>query len=489
MRVRPVLCLALLLTAATSVVDAATFRVTFPESAFAGQFNGRVTVFLSEKMREPRRGPDWFAPEPIFTAFVKNVRPGETMTIDDGNALGFPGKPSEVKAGEYYVQAVVDRDLGGRAIGTSPGNLYSVSAKMRVEPGAVLELTADQVVPEPKLTETERGKRVEIVSRKLSNFHGRPVRVRAAVLLPEAYATEPERKFPAIYEVSGFGGTDNGPSIRIGGRDTLKDGVPFVKVRLDASWSTGHTVFADSDNNGPWGAMLTEELIPEIERRFRLIAAPTARFVTGHSSGGWSSLWLQVRYPDFFGGVWSTAPDPIDFRDFQRMNLYASGENAYVEKGGAARPLARIGDRPVIDYRQFLAMEVPLRGEQMGSFEAVFSPRGADGSPRKIWDRKTGAVDPETAKAWRRYDIGLILRENWKELGPKLKGKLFIYMGDKDTFYLEGAVRLVQADLKRLGSDAVVEILPGDHGSLMTRELLDRIDRQMAAQFRRLNPR
>src|SRR5262249_37747890 len=150
---------------------------------------------------------------------------------------------------------------------------------------------------------------------------------------------------------------------------------------------TGHHVFADSDNNGPYGKALTEELIPHIEQTFRALGKPSARLLTGHSSGGWSSLWLQMTHPDFFGGVWSTPPDPVDFRDFQRVNIYQDA-NIFTDADGQPRPLARRNGKVIMHYQPFSDMEVVMgRGGQLQSFEAVFSPRGADSKPKPLWDR------------------------------------------------------------------------------------------------------
>jgi S-formylglutathione hydrolase FrmB len=160
----------------------------------------------------------------------------------------------------------------------------------------------------------------------------------------------------------------------------------------------------------------------------------------------------------------------------------------FKDEAGNDRPLAR--DRrgqPVIFYRTFSDMEEVMgHGGQLASFEAVFSPQGPDGRPRKLWDRRTGAIDPETAKAWQAYDINLILQRNWPALGPKLKGKIHIYMGGADTFYLEGATKLVKETLTGLGSDAIVEIVPGrDHGTLMDAGMVGRIKKEMAEQFQK----
>jgi hypothetical protein len=288
-----------------------------------------------------------------------------------------------------------------------------------------------------------------------------------------------------VYEIPGFSGNHFGALRKQNATDVA--GVEMLQVVLDPDCRWGHHVFADSDNNGPCGRALCEELIPHVEKTFRGLGAPRGRFVTGHSSGGWSSLWLQVTYPEFFGGVWSTAPDPVDFRDFQRVNIYAPKANLLFDEHGEPRPLARKGERPFIYYKPFSDMETVMgHGGQLGSFEAVFSGRGPDGQPRQLWDRKSGRIDPEVAKSWERYDIRLVLERNWKTLGPKLAGKLHIYTGSLDTFYLEGAVVLLKRSLTDLGSDAVIEVFPGrHHGNLLDRDLRARIDREMAEQFRR----
>lgn len=456
------------------------FSVTYPPEAFTGPFTGKVVVYLAQNSRQPKNAPNWFRPEPMYSQPFREVKPGEAMVVDE-KSVGFPGKLSDLKPGEYLVQAVVDRNLGGRAIGSSPGNLYSEPVRVLLDPREekTVSIVCDKVVEERKFRESENVKEVRLESKLLSKFYGRKTTLNATVSLPEEWAKEPERKFPVLYEVPGFGGR------HFGAGRTKRAGEPFIVVKLDPDCPGGHSVFADSANNGPWGKALTTELIPEIEKKYRGVGKTEARFVTGHSSGGWSSLWLQVAYPEVFGGCWSTSPDPVDFRDFQQIDIYRPGENMFKDSAGGRRPLARDGDQPTIFYKDFSDMERPIRGEQLGSFEYVFSPRGADGEPLRLWNRDTGAINKEVADAWKKYDIGLTLRTQWKTLEPKLRGKIHVYMGDMDTFYLDGAVKLLQQDMKNLKADAVIEIVPGDHGSMMTSELRARIDREMAEQFRK----
>jgi hypothetical protein len=466
------------------------FHLRFDSRITNKPFTGRVYVLLSKRpIQGVSGGFNWFHPEPTFARDVHDWQPGQVLILGK-EAMGYPVSLENLTAGTYHVQAVMDLDRGGRLFTRSPGNGYSKAVKRQLDPDktGVVNVLLDQVYKPPAFAESERIKEVKIPSKLLSAFHGEPHFLQAGVVLPASWHRDKTRRYPVVYEIPGFGGTHFSAPRRLSYTDVA--GEEMIWVVLDPSCRLGHHVFADSANNGPCGQALIEELIPAIEQRFRGWGKPSGRFVTGHSSGGWSSLWLQVTYPDFFGGVWSTAPDPVDFRDFQRVNLYQPGVSLFHDDKGNPRPLARRGDRPVLFYKGFSDMEVVMgRGGQLGSFEAVFSPRGPDGQPRRLWDRKTGAVDPEVARSWERYDIRLILERNWKELGPRLQGKLHIYMGAKDTFYLEGATRLLGKTLKNLGSDAVVEIVPDkNHGNLLDATMRQRIAKEMAQQFRRHAP-
>jgi hypothetical protein len=474
----------------SEIAAAADLRlvVRFDAAVHNEPFTGRVYLFTSNTLAEPRIGPDWFAPEPFFAQDVTNWPPGTDLVFGPETAeriLGHPRSFSEWKPGSGKIQAVIRFNPWEREIGRGPGNGFSRSQELTE--GETLSLVVDQLVPAPTFVETRRARLVSLSSVLLSEFHRRPVTMRAAVILPASYETQKSRRYPVIYTIPGFGGTHHGAS---GLKEPLAEahpqGVEFVRAILDPSCPLGHHAFADSANNGPWGQALINELLPEIDRRFRTIPQATARFLTGHSSGGWSSLWLQITYPESFGGTWSTAPDSVDFRDFQVINVYRPGENAYVAPDGSRRPIARKSKTEVALWLDdFVRMEDALGpGGQFHSFEAVFSPRGSNGKPLPLWNRQTGEIDPAVAKSWEQYDIRLVLERNWGTLGPRLAGKLHVFMGDADTFYLEGATRLLKESLERLGSDAVVEIHEGkDHRTLITTELQDRIRREMADAF------
>jgi hypothetical protein len=483
-------CLLLLVAPAVDAADAKPleFRVTFDKAVSDKPFTGRVYVMLTKADKaEPRFGPNWFKPEPIFARDVKDWKPGESLVIGTANALGFPDPLAKLPKAAYSVQAVLDLDRGERNFSTAPGNGYSKPVRQELDPASAgpVALVIDQIVAPRTFEQADRVKLAEFDSKLLSDFHKRPMKMRAGVVLPKSFAAEPKRRYPVVYEIPGFGGTHSMAHLRSGRTDVA--GVEMIWVVLDPSCRLGHHVFADSANNGPCGRALVEEFVPFIEKQYRGLGTPAARFVTGHSSGGWSSLWLQVTYPDVFGGVWSTAPDPVDFRDFQRINVYRPGVNMFVDDQGERRPIARSGGKPSLFFQPFSDMDrITGHGGQLDSFDAVFSPRGPDGKPKPLWDRDTGAVDAAVARHWEKYDIRLILENNWKALGPKLAGKLHVCVGSEDTFYLDGAVVLLKESLTKLHSDAVVEVVPGrNHGNLIDAARREQMNKEMAEVFKR----
>jgi pimeloyl-ACP methyl ester carboxylesterase len=480
---------------ARTIATAAKFEVTLDPRVASQPVSGRLYVFLSQRgTAEPRFGPDWFHPEPFFRIDVQDFRAGTSQALGD-SAAAFPDRLSRIPPGRYRAQAVLANDIYSCEPGKGVGNLFSRVVEVQLS-GQVdkLPIALDQRIEEKRFPDVKWIKEVAIKSDLLTKFHHREVIERAAVVLPAAYFEQTDRRFPVIYVVPWFGGSYREALQVFAAQPPRADEgeEDFIRVMLDGQCEWGHHVYADSATNGPRGEALIREMSPEIDRQFRTVAKSGGRFVAGHSSGGWSSLWLQVTYPDTFGGVWSTSPDPVDFRDYQRIDLYADPpQNMYRDSQNQRRPIARRGETPVLWYDTFTKMDDVLgRGGQLRSFEAAFSPLGADGLPRRLWDRSSGRIDPEVAKAWQPYDIRLKLERNWSALEPQLRGKLHIRTGSLDTFYLEGAVARLAETLKQLGSDAQVTIVPGaDHNTVLTPDYFRQSRREMSEAFRRMSSR
>lgn len=442
--------------------------VTIDPSVRSEPFTGRLYLVLGPLGLEPRtRMNAWFSPPPLVAWDVENLMPGEEIVLEGFDLRHVPESVGEGwRTGQWAAQVVARVNPDSPRPGEGAGDLYSDTAfplmDMSQADGVIAAFEIENVVVDEPFEETDRSVHFTMPSELLSAFHGREFVMRASVNLPGSWATSPDRTYPVVYYVTGFGGDE---------REVLRylQGMPHkelvgetIVVGLDATNYWGHSVFADSAVTGPWGEALTTEFIPALEAKFRGAGSAEHRYVTGISSGGWGSLWLQVEYTEVFAGVWSHVPDPVDFRAFQTVDLYADGANMYTDPEGQERPLGRNGEQVMFWSRDFIARERVLGpGGQIRSFEAVFSPALEDGTPARVFDLETGKVDPAVAEAWKQYDINLKLQREWAENADALAGKLHVFGGEMDNFYLGEAVGLLKASLAELGSDAQVEVIEG----------------------------
>lgn len=456
----------LVFSAFTNLCHAQVFRVSFADTTFNKPFTGHVLLYLSKDKKSPKDGAAGLDIFPCFNVEVKNIKPGEVITIDD-HAVSFPVKLSDIERGEYYVQAVWDRNLGGRSIAESPGNLYSVSQKISINKdfNHVYAVKATKLLVGPVFKETKYAKEFKAPSALLSKFYKRATTLNAAVILPKAYFTEPNRKFPIVFNIFGFGGDYH----RLSGREEAGNPIDTsacITVYLDGNCPEGHSEYANSDNNGPWGDALTTDFIPQLEKQYRCNGA---RLLTGHSSGGWSVLWLQVHYPKVFDGCWSSSPDPVDYRSFQKVNLYAHQNMFFAADSSLNQTGTVAGYFPWFNMKEIYHMEnVIYRGGQMHSFDAVFSKKGKDGSPERICSVETGAIDTTVFSHWKSYDISYYLRNNWEQLKPVLDGRIRVTVGQQDNFLLNYAVVLLDTEMKKINANVEVTYYPGDHFTVRT---------------------
>ena len=465
----------------------------------------RIAAYNSARRRVAR--------VPFFAMDVEDWRPGEVVVLD-ASASGYPlHSLSDVEPGTYYVQAVLnvytrfERSDGhvvyapmdqweGQRWAFKPGNFVSTPTEVRVDPAnpETIRLTLTETIPPVEVPEDTRYvKRFKMQSEMLTAFWGHPIYLGATVLLPEGYDEDPNRRFPAIYLQNhfsldpAFGFTQTPPDPpdpdanlkeyprsnvetadpwQGGGKkesgyafheawvsDTLSQMVAVTFQHPTPYYDDSYAV--NSVNHGPYADALLEELIPAIEERFRLIREPYARILTGGSTGGWSSLALQIQHPTFFGGVWCFYPDPIDFRRFQLINIYED-ENAFIVPdaayGAPERMLQRTPEgQPLATVRQISQLEHAqgTRGRsaaQIDAWNAAFAPITEDGYPAELWDKVTGEIDRDVALYMRDngYDLRYYLEENWAEIGPDLVGKITIFNPEMDDFYLPLAVYLME---------------------------------------------
>jgi len=486
---------------------AARFDVSFPKSLVAEPLDGRLLLLIAKtNEREPRlQIGDGASTQQVFGIDVDALAPGAQATFD-ASVFGYPLESlANVPPGEYWVQALLHRyetfhradghvvklpmDRGeGQQWSRAPGNLYSTPRLARVEPGARVTLELDAVIPPiERGPETKYIRHVEIESELLSAFWGRPMKLGAWVLVPHGFDEHPEARYPLIVNhghfpsyFDGFREEPPDPKLepdyserfRLAGYNKIQqeqahelyktwtsaDFPRFVIIEIQhANPFYDDSYAVNSQNLGPYGDAIMYELLPEIERRFRCIGAGWARFTYGGSTGGWEALAVQVFYPDEFNGAFVACPDPIDFRAYTVVDIYED-ENAYYVGEWKRTPRAGMRDGKghltstleQMNHKELVLGTHSRSGDQWDIWEAVYSPVGADGYPARIWDKRTGVIDKQVAAHWRdNYDLRYILERDWKTLGPKLRGKLRIYCGTMDNYFLEGAVRLMQEFLER----------------------------------------
>lgn len=433
--------------------EAAKVPVAGRMLVFARPAHGKIPTSL-----DPGFSPHGFT----LAGFEVDAPAGRAIAMPSG-AASYPRPLSQLPPGTYDLQALLDARHRYSYDGAGAGDLTGRVVRVHLAPGALVSLPLDRVVRATAVHETSTVKLFSMRSALLSRFYGRPILLRASVVLPVGY--DSRRRYPVVYWQNGFGGNYEMGFHFSGLRPMMAaDGLHALLVVTDSTAPTGITQFADSANNGPWGQAFTTEFIPAIERRFNADRNPNHRLLWGHSSGGWASLWLQVTYPQMFGGTWSSSPDPVDFHDFTGPNLLASPpDNAYVDRYGRPWQLVRIGTQNVMTLRDFVrSSDVEgYRESQFGSFDAVFSPRGADGKPVPLFDHRTGVVNRAVAAYWEaHYDIASLIERNYVRLAPSLQHKLHVAVGTLDTFHLERGVLRLDSRLRRLGMNPQITYFP-----------------------------
>ncbi len=492
-------------------LSAQMFNVKINNNLHTENFDGRLLLlFSNNNAAEPRfQISDALTTQIILGKNVDQWAIGATQSIAQ-EAYGFPKERlSEIPAGDYYVQVLLHKyetfklkngkvvklpmDRGeGQHWNLAPGNIYSKPIKIHFDPKntEVVQLTIDQIIPpiiEP--TDSKYIKHIKIQSKLLTEFWGRPMYLGAHILLPEGFDTHQNVKYPlAIYhghfpsDMSGFSTTPPNPNLipdtsarfNITGYNKIQEeeayqfykqwtGPNFPRVlAIEIQHATPYyddSYAVNSANMGPYGDAITYELIPEIEKQFRGIGQGWARFTYGGSTGGWEALAVQVFYPNEYNGAYAACPDPIDFNHYTTINIYKD-ENAYYAKSDF-KDLARPSHRNYLGHVSSTIKETNQRelalgthsrsGDQYDVWEAVFSPMGEDGYPKRIFDKHSGTIDKSVAAYWKEnYDLAHIIKRDWPKIGEQLKGKIHLYVGDMDNYYLNNAVYTAEDMLKQL---------------------------------------
>ncbi|MGI9015336.1 MAG: alpha/beta hydrolase-fold protein [Phycisphaerales bacterium] len=497
-------------------------RIALDADAATEPVSGRLVLhFITHRGpmwdgRSPLEAPFFERPQPLASFAIESLKPGEVIELDLARAVAFPENLNNSLDGFARVQAVLDIDQTERAMLEGPGNIISDEIGMVFSAASdddVIELTLRDVVGAtqmPEIRDLPNLKWVECRSELLSEFYGRDVYHRAGVALPKTYDSQDkaEREWPSVYIVPGFG--DRQESAAGYAEMHLHAALEYVPqavfIVLDPESPLGHHGFVDSANHGPRGTALVNEFIPHLESQFRMKSSPEARVLMGHSSGGWSTLWLQLNWEETFGSCWSLAPDPVSFACFQFANLYtdASLYSFAPLVPGNESPSYRVVDlegRSVVymTVREEYLMEHAIdpdgrSGQQWAAWAAMFSPHNPKtGSPYPLADFKSGLIDRAVVEHWRQFDIYNLIARDWERHRPTLENKIHLLCGECDNYYLDRAVRhlkelvdiRVEGDGKAWQGPGVIEIVRyAAHDSIVALTTV-RVHDEIMAHFRK----
>lgn len=456
------------------------FEISFPASAHDPPVTGRVYVMISETNEREPRFQIGRTGVPFFGRDVENLMPGQATVIDETDVGSPIDSIRDLPPGDYYVQCLFnlysefrradghtvwmhDDRWEGQRFERSPGNLYGEPQRLHIDParGGVFKLAAAKIIPPVEVPpDTEWIKRFRFQSPMLSKFWGRPMYLGATVLLPREYERE-TISYPVNY-LQGHFSLQAPLGFEVGGdlyREWVRADFPRMIV---VTFQHPNPYFDDSYavnsvNVGPYGDAVMQELISEVEKRFRIIKEPYARILSGGSTGGWEALALMLFHPDFFGGAWVYCPDSVEFSDVEGINIYKDTNAFYKQIGWRRVPTinSRELDGQVRQTsRQRNQFELACgthgrSGQQLDIWSAVFGPLGKDGYFEPLFDKRSGQVNPEVARYWKEnYDLKYYMERNWATLGPKIQDKLYIYTGDADTYFLNNSTHVLEAWMK-----------------------------------------
>lgn len=479
--------------------------ISFSDAVGTEKMDGRLLLMLANNDKsEPRfQINDGLTAQLIYGKNVDGMSPNDKVVFNEED-FGFPiASLSEIPPGDYYVQALLHKyetfnlstgqtvklpmDNGeGQQWNSSPGNVYSKPMKVTITEDGIpkIDIQMNQIIPpieEPK--DTEWIKHIKIKSEKLSEFWGRDMYLGAHVLLPKGFEEHPEAKYPLMIfhghfpsDFGGFSTTPPDPNMKpeyssrfnVEGYNIIQeqeaydfykrwnepDFPRFIIIQIQHPTPYYDDSYAvNSASQGPYGDAITYELIPQIEKQFRGMGEGWSRFLYGGSTGGWEALAVQIKYPEEYNGCFAACPDPIDFRAYCLTNIYEDKNAYYYDSAykklevpahrdnlGQIQSTLREGN-----HLELVLGDKSRSGQQWDIWEATYSPQGEDGYPVRLWDKMSGDINVDVAKYWQEnYDLRYIMERDWDKLGEKLKGKIHIYCGDMDNYYLNNAVYLME---------------------------------------------
>ncbi len=305
------------------------------------------------------------------------------------------------------------------------------------------------------------------------NLEGDPAERDVFVYLPPSYASEPNRRYPVVYFIHGYGATADAywklmtvpdTANKLMNAGTVQE---MILVNPDAHTIYDGSMYSNSPTTGNWEAYITHDLVEYIDSHYRTIADKDSRGLAGHSMGGYGTLRLAMKYPGVYSSFYAMSSCCL-------MNNPGAGRGGPA-RGAAAPPAAPAPPTPPAAPADGAnAANGPGRGRGAGrggrgggfanilpAEAAAWSPNPAN--PPKFFDlpNQDGVLHPEIAAKWV-ANSPLAFVDQYL---PALKTYRAITMDVGDMDNLMASNKQMDEALTRLGVTHTFEVYEGNHGN------------------------
>lgn len=313
---------------------------------------------------------------------------------------------------------------------------------------------------------------IELVESRIlrGNPWNDPCERRLPVYLPPSYERASRRRYPVVWCLSGF----TGSGLKLLNVDMFRENLPQRLDRLiglgrmeecivampDCTTWLGGSQYINSAANGRYEDHLCEELVPLVDRKFRVMPGHDHRGLIGSSSGGFGALILAMRRPDLFGAAVSHAGD-MGFEFCYRPD-FAKAVVPLERRGGMRKFLRTFRSVGKLDAGDFAALNSlamaaaysPVAGRRQPQFDLPFDPATGE-LVQPVWER------------WLEWDP-IVLAERNVDVLRKLH-LLYVDAGSRDEYSMHLGARILSSRLRTLKVPHVHEEFDGTHSDTAAR--------------------
>jgi len=289
---------------------------------------------------------------------------------------------------------------------------------------------------------------IKVHSRSIEgNLEGNSADRDVFVVLPPSYGKDPARRYPVVYFLHGFFASAEkymaGTKIAEGAAVALEaTGKEMIIVVPDADSRHAGSLYSNSPTVGDFEGFIARDLVSAIDKRYRTLAKPESRGLSGHSMGGYGTLRIAMNHPGVFSSIYAMSACCLAPR---------------VPVAGEMKPL------------ETMTPDEAAKGNFMVRATLATAAAWSPAPEKKPFFIETGlkpdgTIDPIVSAKWAANAPLIMVAQHI----PALKGLKAIAMdvGDKDS--LLASNEAVHVELQRFGIQHSWQVYDGDHGNRIT---------------------